>query len=475
VAWQLEDAGYRVLVQAWDFVAGSHWTSRMRDGITGAEHTLAILSRAYLASEYGQAEWQAAYRADPQGLRRKLIPVRVEDCDRPDLLGEVVSFDLFGLTAEAARQRLLDTIRHTLAGRAKPTTPPAFPTPTPPSAPPAASEPAFPGPPAGGKAITATRVATINASKEAHAAAVAVSPDGHSLAVAPGGAVAGGGNTVRVFDTATWRERLALRQHWSGLAHMNAVAFSPHGLFLTTGGREWRGTLSPTGRAIVQNWSAGTGRRYNRTAYGDTLGDTVCAIAYSPDSGRLATSGMGSAAQVWQASRTDSLIFNVAHGDTVNGVVFSPDGRWLATASADKTARLWDTRTGHQHLMLTHEYHVWGVAFSPDGNRLATASTPLYVWDAHTGEELRRLWTEPESRNNLVHSVAFSSNGRWLAAAGGDGTARIWNPDTGAQLLKIDHGSPVRVVAFSSDSRWLVSSSDDGKVNVWQLDEGSDG
>jgi hypothetical protein len=120
----------------------------MREGVTGAEHTLAILSRAYLGSVYGMAEWQAAYRADPQGLRRKLIPVRVEDCERPDILGEVVSFDLFGLTAEDARRHLLDTVGHALAGRAKPAAPPAFPTPTPPrppSAPPAA-EPAFPGP-----------------------------------------------------------------------------------------------------------------------------------------------------------------------------------------------------------------------------------------------------------------------------------------------------------------------------------------
>jgi hypothetical protein len=142
VAWQLEDAGYRVLFQAWDFVAGSHWTTRMEEGITGAEHTLAILSRAYLNSVYGRAEWQAAHRADPRGLRRKLIPIRVEGCDRPGLLGEVVSLDLFGLTAEAAGRRLLDAVGHARAGRAKPETEPAFPAPTPPSG----AEPAFPGP-----------------------------------------------------------------------------------------------------------------------------------------------------------------------------------------------------------------------------------------------------------------------------------------------------------------------------------------
>jgi len=133
IAWQLESAGYRVLFQAWDFVPGSHWTTRMRAGIAGSERTLAVLSQSYLQSVFGQAEWQAAYRSDPQGFSRKLVPVRVEDCERPDLLGEVVSFDLFGYPEDAARRWLLDRINVVLAGRAKPPTAPAFPGPAPPA------------------------------------------------------------------------------------------------------------------------------------------------------------------------------------------------------------------------------------------------------------------------------------------------------------------------------------------------------
>ena len=133
IAWQLESAGYRVLFQAWDFVPGSHWTTRMRAGIAGSERTLTVLSQTYLQSVFGQAEWQAAYRADPQGFSRKLVPVRVEDCERPDLLGEVVSFDLFGYPEDAARRWLLDRINVVLAGRAKPPTAPAFPGPAPPA------------------------------------------------------------------------------------------------------------------------------------------------------------------------------------------------------------------------------------------------------------------------------------------------------------------------------------------------------
>jgi hypothetical protein len=127
IAWELEAAGYRVLFQGWDFVPGSHWMTRMQQGAAHAERTLAIVSRAYLKSVYGQQEWEAAYRADPGGFTRKLVPIRVEDCDRPGLLGGVVSFDLFGCSREVARRRLLSKVAESVAGRAKPESAPDFP------------------------------------------------------------------------------------------------------------------------------------------------------------------------------------------------------------------------------------------------------------------------------------------------------------------------------------------------------------
>lgn len=120
-------------------------------------------------------------------------------------------------------------------------------------------------------------------------AAIAVSPDGTSLAVAPGGACAGGGNTVHVYDTTTWRERFAVSQHWSrDLANINAVAFSPNGAFLTTGGRETRGVFTPTSRAIIQNWNSESAAKLNRVIWSERRNDVVRSFAYSPDGHRLA-------------------------------------------------------------------------------------------------------------------------------------------------------------------------------------------
>lgn len=134
IAWQLEEAGFRVLMQAWDFVPGTRWTARIQDGLHRSRHTIAVLSAAYLASVYGTAEWAAAAHADPLGMARRLVPIRVEDCERPGLLGDIVSFDLFDREPREAESVLLDRVTASLAGRAKPVASPAYPGATAPAA-----------------------------------------------------------------------------------------------------------------------------------------------------------------------------------------------------------------------------------------------------------------------------------------------------------------------------------------------------
>ncbi|MFD9741457.1 FxSxx-COOH system tetratricopeptide repeat protein [Umezawaea sp. NPDC059074] len=141
VAWQLEEAGHRVLIQAWDMVPGSNWVNSMHEGVQKAARTIALLSPAYLNSVYGTIEWQAAWRDDPLGEERKLLVFRVAECERPGLLGPVVSQDLFGLLEGATRRRLHDAVNAAVTGRAKPTVPPGFPG----AGRAIATEPRFPG------------------------------------------------------------------------------------------------------------------------------------------------------------------------------------------------------------------------------------------------------------------------------------------------------------------------------------------
>jgi len=127
IAWVLEEDGHRVLVQAWDFVAGSNWVTGMQAGVTGAARTIAVLSPDYLESQYGTAEWAAAWASDPAGDARRLLTVRVRECGRPGLLGLVVGVDLFGRPEGDARARLRRMVSAAITGRAKPTEPPEFP------------------------------------------------------------------------------------------------------------------------------------------------------------------------------------------------------------------------------------------------------------------------------------------------------------------------------------------------------------
>jgi len=61
IAWILEEDGHGVLVQAWDFVPGTNWVQGMQAGTRDAARTIAVLSRDYLESVYGGAEWQVVF------------------------------------------------------------------------------------------------------------------------------------------------------------------------------------------------------------------------------------------------------------------------------------------------------------------------------------------------------------------------------------------------------------------------------
>ena len=142
IAWQLEDAGFSVVLQAWDFRPGSNFILEMDRAAKRADRTIAVLSPDYLEAAFTQPEWGGAVATDPEGLRRGLIPIRVRGCQPTGLLGQIVYIDLVGREEATARDALLSGLNE----RGKPELPPAFPG----DAPHAESrEPAFPGQPAG--------------------------------------------------------------------------------------------------------------------------------------------------------------------------------------------------------------------------------------------------------------------------------------------------------------------------------------
>ena len=125
IAWQLESKGYLTVIQAWDFRPGTNFVLEMDQATQRAERTIAVLSPNYLNALYTHPEWSAAFRRDPKGEKGLLLPVRVQECEVPGLLGAINYIDLVGQREEAvARELLLAGVRQE---RNKPATPPSFP------------------------------------------------------------------------------------------------------------------------------------------------------------------------------------------------------------------------------------------------------------------------------------------------------------------------------------------------------------
>ncbi|HKH44571.1 MAG TPA: toll/interleukin-1 receptor domain-containing protein [Thermoanaerobaculia bacterium] len=139
IAWMLEEAGYEVAYQPWDFRPGGNFVLEMQKAASEARKTVVVLSDNYLQAAYTQPEWAAAFVQDPHSNDRKLIPLRVEPCSPPGLLQALIYADLVGLPADEAKAAVLAAVSD---DRPKPGQAPAFPGTAPHPAKPA---PAYPG------------------------------------------------------------------------------------------------------------------------------------------------------------------------------------------------------------------------------------------------------------------------------------------------------------------------------------------
>jgi WD40 repeat protein len=118
-----------------------------------------------------------------------------------------------------------------------------------------------------------------------------------------------------------------------------------------------------------------------------------------------------------------------------------------------------------------HNASVWAVAFSPDGKKLATASedNTAKVWDIGAGKNILTL----NGHTASVESIAFSPDGKRLATASEDSTAVIWDLATGRPVMQLKgHENSVSCIAFSPDGKSIATGSHDRFLIIWDAQTG---
>ena len=124
-----------------------------------------------------------------------------------------------------------------------------------------------------------------------------------------------------------------------------------------------------------------------------------------------------------------------------------------------------------QLTMRGHTAGLYRIAYSPDGKRLATASIDktAKVWDPATGKELLTLRGHTED----VVGIAFSPDGTRVATASYDKTAKVWDAATGKELLTLrGHTEWIFGIAFSPEGTRLATASLDKTAKVWDAATG---
>lgn len=283
--------------------------------------------------------------------------------------------------------------------------------------------------------------------------AVTFAPDGATLA--SGGIDPATGRSVRIWDAKTFKTIHTLKGQFGGQVDARAIAFSNDGQF-----------IAAPDFSHVHIWEAATGNPQETI---DTPGHkTVEAIAFDANAWTLTFAGENGTLSRWDIARREwRKLAASGHTQSISAVAVSPDGKKIVTAGNDASARLWDLDTAQvvrefknpkkAGVSLVHD-----AAFSPDGETVVTANHTqgIICWNAEDGTVKQHILGDNLAGPRIV-SVAFAPDGKSIATESVDEAAtKLWNPVTGELIRSFPRTGRGQTVAFSGNGKWLAAGSD---------------
>jgi WD40 repeat protein len=252
-----------------------------------------------------------------------------------------------------------------------------------------------------------------------------------------------------------------------------SIAFSADGALLASGGYD--------GKIIL--WRVADGRPM-RTLVGHQ--GTVWTVDMSDDGERVASGGEDGHVRLWRTHDGTPIADRKGHDLNVWKVRFGPGGALLASASFDQRIGLWDGRTAApQKFLPGHTQAVVALDIGASGRLLASGGddSTIRLWSLPGGAPLRTM-----DAHEHAYSVAISPDGQWLASAGRARSAaatfwhettglgrpgpsvRLWRIRDGRELQSLDLADDPWSVAFSPDGKWLAAASGEGILTIWRIE-----
>jgi WD40 repeat protein len=265
----------------------------------------------------------------------------------------------------------------------------------------------------------------------------------------------GNDGTVRIWRVASGQRPQVLRprtRHDAGVVGPAdvAAAFSPDG----------RHAFTVRPDDVPRLWDIAAG-----TPVGLRKSGEVTSAAFSPDGTLLVTTRFDGSLQIWDADTGKSAVVLRGQKQRLHSVAFSPDSRSLVTTSADGSAIVWTLRSGKAIARVRRgKAQLTEATFSRDGTSVVGLSNGVAHVQQLTGYGSP---TPLRGERESVNSVAYSPDGRFIAAAYRDGV-RVWKV-TGGKPLFLRARRGVYALAFSPDSRFLVTGGGAGNTLIWRV------